>query len=129
LREFLNLVLIEIPLIKRTKSSALPRILEREAQLIHQAIPHGSRVIALDITGESFSSESLAVKLASLQHSTSHVCILIGGPEGFIRTTLDQCHEYWSLSKLTLPHPLVRVILLETIYRACAINNHHPYHK
>lgn len=129
LQEFVQLTVLEIPLLKRSKSSDLARIMEKESQLMHQAIPNGSRIIALAIDGESFSSEKLALKLASLQQTNSHFCFLIGGPEGLAPSTLSLCHEQWSLSKLTLPHPLVRIFLLETLYRAFSINHHHPYHK
>lgn len=129
LQEFVSLSLIEIPLVKRTKASDLARIMEKEAQLILQAIPSGARVIALAIEGDRFGSEKLAEKLNQLQQRHSHVCFIIGGPEGLSPATLAHCQERWSLSPLTLPHPLVRIILLETIYRAFAINHNHPYHK
>lgn len=129
LQEYVHFNLIEIPLAKRGKSSDLTRILEKEANLINTAIPSGSRVIALDIGGESFSSEKLAQKLEQLQQTTSHLCFIIGGPEGLIPQTLARCNERWSLSQLTLPHPLVRIVLLETLYRAWSIIHNHPYHK
>ena len=125
----IQLKLIEIPLTKRSKSSDLTRIMEKEAALIKEAIPHGSRIIALDLKGQSYSSEDLAVKMTQLQQVNSHFCFLIGGPEGFAAETLALSDNRWSLSKLTLPHPLVRIILLETLYRAWSIINNHPYHK
>lgn len=129
LKEYVNLSFVEIPLIKRTKSSDLTRIFEKESALMINAIPPSARVIALEIEGETFSSEQLAEKFKVTQHVASHLCFLIGGPEGLAKQTLAHCHERWSLSALTLPHPLVRIILLETIYRAWAIINNHPYHK
>lgn len=120
---------IEIPLIQRNKSSDLARILEKEALLIKQAIPNNTRLIALEIEGKTFSSEELANKITQLQQVSSHFCFLIGGPEGLTDEILKLCDERWSLSKLTLPHPLVRIILLETLYRAWSIINNHPYHK
>ncbi|RUR10274.1 23S rRNA (pseudouridine(1915)-N(3))-methyltransferase RlmH [Legionella sp. km772] len=125
----IQLKLIEIPLIKRSKSSDLIRIMEKEATLIKEAIPTGARIIALDLQGKPYSSEELALKITQLQQLNSHFCFLIGGPEGFAKETLALCDERWSLSKLTLPHPLVRIILLETLYRAWSIINNHPYHK
>lgn len=121
--------LIEIPLTKRTKSSDLTRIMEKEACLIKEVIPNGARIIALDLQGKTYNSEELALKITQLQQISSHFCFLIGGPEGFAQDTLTLCHERWSLSKLTLPHPLVRILLLETLYRAWTIINNHPYHK
>ena len=125
----IQLKMIEIPLIRRSKSSDLVRIMEKEASAIKDAIPTSARLIALDIEGKSFSSEDLALKITQLQQITSHFCFLIGGPEGLSSDTLKLCDERWSLSKLTLPHPLVRIILLETLYRAWSIINNHPYHK
>jgi 23S rRNA (pseudouridine1915-N3)-methyltransferase len=121
--------LIEIPLMSRGKAQERARILEKEAALIKEALPQSAYRIALDVTGNSFSSEELAFKINKLQQITSHLCFLIGGPEGFLPEVLALCQERWSLSKLTLPHPLVRIVLLETLYRAWSIINHHPYHK
>ena len=129
LQEYASFNLIEIPLAKRGKSSDLTRILEKEAALISAAIPNGARIIALDIGGHSFASEKLASKLEGLQQITSHVCFLIGGPEGLIPALIARSDERWSLSQLTLPHPLVRIVLLETLYRAWSIIHNHPYHK
>ncbi len=125
----IQLKLIEIPLIRRSKSSDLTRIMEKEASLIKEALPTGARLIALEIGGKSYSSEELALKITQLQQTASHLCFLIGGPEGLSQETLKLCNESWSLSKLTLPHPLVRIVLLETLYRAWSIINNHPYHK
>ncbi|KTC88978.1 Ribosomal RNA large subunit methyltransferase H [Fluoribacter dumoffii] len=125
----IQLKIIEIPLIRRSKSSDLSRIMEKEAVLMKDALPNGARLIALEIEGKAFSSEELALKISHLNQTTSHLCFLIGGPEGLSQDILKLCDERWSLSKLTLPHPLVRIILLETLYRAWSIINNHPYHK
>lgn len=129
LQEYVSFNLIEIPLAKRGKLSDLARLLEKEATLIKAAIPTNARVIALEINGDSFSSEKLSIKLEQLQQITNHLCFLIGGPEGLMPTLLAQSNERWSLSPLTLPHPLVRILLLEALYRAWSIMHNHPYHK
>lgn len=129
LQEQTSLTLLEIPLLKRGKPSDLSRILEKEMQLIRANIPQGARLIALDRTGEMLSSEQLATKLDRLQAHTPHLCLLIGGPEGLHESLLAESHERWSLSKLTLPHALARVFLLETLYRSLCILQNHPYHK
>lgn len=129
LQESASLTIIEIPLIRRGKSSDLARIMEKEMASMRAVIPSHARVIALDLTGESFSSEQLAQKVARLQQITSHVCFLIGGPEGMSAELISGSDERWALSKLTLPHPLVRITLLEALYRAWSILQHHPYHK
>ncbi len=120
---------IEIPLIRRGKSTDLSRIMEKEMTLMSNAIPNGARVIALVIQGESFSSEQLAAKLDHLQQINSHLCFLIGGPEGLSPSLITRSDERWSLSKLTLPHTLVRIVLMEALYRAWSILHNHPYHK
>lgn len=129
LQESVQLHLIEIPLLRRGKSMDLTRILDKETATIRESIPHGSRLIALDVDGESFTSEQLALKVERLQHLASHLCFIIGGPEGISQEIRSQCTERWSLSKLTLPHTLARIVLLETLYRAFSILNNHPYHK
>lgn len=129
LNDGVQIKLLEIPLIRRSKSSDLNRILEKESSLIKEALPKGARIIALDIEGKSFSSDALAIKITQLQQISSHFCFIIGGPEGLTPEILNLSDERWSLSKLTLPHPLVRIILLETLYRAWSIINNHPYHK
>ncbi|WP_019216924.1 23S rRNA (pseudouridine(1915)-N(3))-methyltransferase RlmH [Legionella tunisiensis] len=129
LQDYVSFNLIEIPLAKRGKSSDLTRILEKEAALMSAAIPASARVIALEINGDNFTSEKLALKIEQLQQVTSHLCFLIGGPEGLISSIIARSHERWSLSQLTLPHPLVRIVLLEALYRALSIIHNHPYHK
>lgn len=125
----IQLKFIEIPLVRRSKSSDLQRIMEKESALIQQAIPSNCHLIALDSTGKSFTSEELATKITQLQQINSHLCLVIGGPEGLSADVLALCKERWSLSKLTLPHPLVRIFIVETLYRAWSIMNNHPYHK
>ena len=129
LQDSVSLTIVEIPLQKRGKNSDLVRIMEKEMTMMSQAIPDNARLIALDVTGDSFSSEQLAERLDRLQQLSSHLCFMIGGPEGIAAELIAKSDERWSLSKLTLPHTLVRVTLLEALYRAWSINNHHPYHK
>lgn len=129
LKEYLSLTIIELPLLKRGKNHDLARIIEKESADIAAAIPKQSRVIALEIRGESFDSEKLAVTFEQLTHINSHLCFLIGGPEGLSPETLALCDERWSLSPLTLAHPLVRIVFLEAVYRAWSILHNHPYHK
>jgi 23S rRNA (pseudouridine1915-N3)-methyltransferase len=129
LKEWVAVTVIEIPLLKRGKSSDLSRILEKEMIMMNATIPSGAHIISLDSQGESFTSEQLALKIERLQQVTSHICFLIGGPEGLAKELLAKSNEQWSLSLLTLPHTLVRVTLLEALYRAWSIIHHHPYHK
>jgi len=121
--------LLELPLVQRSKSSSVGKLKQREAEQILSAIPPKSRIIALDVKGKSFSTEVLADKLASWQMEAQDVSIVIGGPDGLAKECLTKAHERWSLSALTLPHPLVRIVLLEQLYRAWTILSRHPYHK
>ena len=121
--------IIDIPLKKRTNTSNIAQILEKEAQLMQQAVPENSYLIALDLTGKSFTSETLANKFDKLSQITNHLCFLIGGPEGLSSLLKTKCREIWSLSPLTLPHQLAKIIFLETTYRCWCINKSHPYHK
>lgn len=129
LQEHAHFHCIEIPLQKRNKTSDLARILEKEEQSMREAIPIGSRCIALDKSGQQFTSKSLAQHLERLQQHHTHLSFIIGGPEGLQPTLLNDCQEKWSLSNLTFPHALARVILLEALYRSWSILQHHPYHK
>lgn len=129
LKEFIHFSLVEIPLIKRTKTSDLARLLDKESSTLLAAIPEQSYVIGLDSKGKSFTSDALASTFEKMQQHHSHASLLIGGPEGFLGKTRERCDTMWSLSALTLSHPLVRVVTLEAIYRAWAIINNHPYHK
>lgn len=129
LQEFIQLNVIEIPLAKRGSGSDLKRILEKEASFILDAIPQHTHVICLDSQGIEFTSVKLAKKIEQLQLINSHWCFIIGGPEGIDSKILKESNEQWSLSQLTLPHPLVRLVFLEAFYRAWTIVRNHPYHK
>lgn len=124
-----SLELCEIPAEKRTKNADVPRIIEREGEKLIAAIKPNHYVIALDVKGQAFSTEQLAVEMKNWQTDGRHVDILIGGPDGLSKTCLLKAHSKWSLSQLTLPHPLVRIILAEQLYRAFSILQNHPYHR
>ncbi|MDA9272009.1 23S rRNA (pseudouridine(1915)-N(3))-methyltransferase RlmH [bacterium] len=129
LQDGIAVTIVEIPLMRRGKSSDITRIMDKEMQLMSAAIPTHARLIALDITGKAFTSEQLAGKIQDLQQITSHLCFLIGGPEGLSPELVARSDERWSMSMLTLPHTLVRIVLLEALYRAWSILHNHPYHK
>lgn len=93
------------------------------------ALPSNCLTIALDLTGASWSSTELSRRLSDWMHSGRDVALLIGGPDGLTQECLDRADLKWSLSRLTLPHALVRVVLAEQIYRAWSILQGHPYHR
>lgn len=123
------LELVEIPAEKRTANADLKRIAEREAEKMLAAIKPTHKVIALDVKGKLWSTEDLAEQLAIWQQSGRHIDLLVGGPEGLAPILLQKAEEKWSLSPLTFPHIIVRLIVAEQIYRAHSIIQGHPYHR
>jgi 23S rRNA (pseudouridine1915-N3)-methyltransferase len=121
--------LCEIPAEKRTKNTDTARIIERESEKLLAAIKPGNQVIVLDVKGQAWSTEQLAMQMKNWQTSGRHIDLLIGGPDGLSQPCLQQADTKWSLSPLTLPHPLVRIILVEQLYRAMSILQNHPYHR
>jgi 23S rRNA (pseudouridine1915-N3)-methyltransferase len=124
-----RLQLIEIPAQKRPKNSNIEKILNEEGKQLLAAVPKNHYLIGLDRTGKSIDTIHLANQLQKWNTVQHNVCFLIGGPEGITAECLKQCHEIWSLSKLTFPHALVRVILAEQLYRSWAVIKNHPYHR
>lgn len=124
-----QLKLIEIAPGKRGKNADLARIKLQEGEKLLAAIPKGSLVVALEVKGRAWSTEELAKQLDGWLHSGQDIALLIGGPEGLSDACVARADVKWSLSPLTLPHPLVRVLLSEQIYRAYSILKNHPYHR
>ncbi|WP_339897138.1 23S rRNA (pseudouridine(1915)-N(3))-methyltransferase RlmH [uncultured Gilvimarinus sp.] len=125
----LELELTELPLAPRGKNSDIQRAMERESDAIRGAIGKGDRVVALDVKGKRWSTEHLAEQLAGWRMDGRHVSLLVGGPDGLAPAALALAEQRWSLSALTLPHPLVRILVAEQLYRAWTILHNHPYHK
>ena len=120
---------ILLPLIKRGKNPDIPRVVRDESRKILSAIPKGSTLVVLDVLGQSVTTMKLSSLLGSwLQHGQD-ISIVIGGPDGVSDELLSASSLKISLSALTFPHTLARVILLEQIYRAWSILNNHPYHR
>lgn len=119
----------EITAIKRAKHYSIDTVKNEEGKLLLNQIPKSTYVIALDQNGKQFNSPALATQLQQWQILYSHLCFLIGGPDGLSQDCLKATHFQWSLSLLTLPHPLVRLVLIESLYRAYTILTHHPYHR
>jgi len=124
-----QLQLIEIPLSKRSKASDVGRLISKEGEQMLAAIKKDSLVVAMDLTGKAWSTPQLAEQLTGWMQSGRNIALLVGGPEGLAPACQDRAEVTWSLSKLTLPHPLVRIVLAEQLYRAVSILKHHPYHK
>ncbi len=124
-----SLELVEIPLGHRGKGADLARAKRQEGEQMLAAIPKGDRVIALEVGGKNWSTEQLAEQAELWQMSGQNVCLLVGGPDGLAPACVAIADQKWSLSALTMPHPLVRILLAEQLYRAWSILQGHPYHK
>lgn len=124
-----ELVLIQIPPGKRTKNSDLERIVDDEGERMLTAVAEKSHVVTLDMAGKAWTTEQLAQAMLRWQENSRHVALMVGGPDGLSVRVKSQALESWSLSSMTLPHPLVRIIVAEQLYRAWTILNHHPYHR
>lgn len=124
-----RLQLTEIAPGQRGRQRDPARAIATEGRHMRALIPAGARVIALDERGESWSSVALAGRLRDWLAQSPDVCLLIGGPDGLAAECRALAHATWSLSPLTLPHALVRVVVAEQLYRAWSILGNHPYHR
>ena len=125
----MQLVLQEIEPVRRVSKATSDKAKEIEAKAILAALPKKAYIIALDERGKELSSMKLAEKVHDYQQLGRDVVIIIGGPEGLTDEVRDKADELISLSQLTLPHPLVRVVLAEALYRAYSIDANLPYHR
>ena len=119
---------VELPASKRTRDTAELRMLD-EATAIERRLKPQDLIVALDIDGKTVSTENIADALSSWQAEGAKVAFIIGGPDGLHPTLKARASARWSLGRITLPHPLVRAILAEQLYRACSSNAGHPYHR
>ena len=129
LSTYIKLEFIEIPLNKRHKNSDIHRLMALESKQMQSYIQPDDCVIALDVKGKHWDTEQLAEQLKHWHEQNYTIVFLIGGPEGLHSNSLSMAHQRWSLSCLTFPNPLVRIILIEQLYRAWSIITGHPYHR
>lgn len=120
---------ILLPLIKRGKNPDIARIVRDESRKLLAAVPKDSLLVVLDVLGQPITTMKFSSLLETWLQQGQDISIVIGGPDGLSAELLSQASLKLSLSALTFPHPLVRVILLEQIYRAWSILNNHPYHR
>ena len=121
--------LIEIPVEKRNNQKNMQPFIEREGEKMLAALKPGNTVIALEVQGKLWSTEDLSLHLEGWLQEGKNIDFIIGGPDGLAPACLKRAQIKWSLSPLTLPHLLVRVLLAEQLYRAWTILQNHPYHK
>ncbi len=124
-----SLKLVEIAPGHRSKSSDPKKAIEDESQKVLAAIPQNTRVIALDERGKQWTTLKLADQMRDWMQDGRDVVLLVGGPDGLSQECKQRAEQTWSLSNLTLPHPLVRVFLAEQLYRAWSVTQGHPYHR
>jgi 23S rRNA (pseudouridine1915-N3)-methyltransferase len=125
----LPLDLVEIELGNRGKGRDAQRAIADEGAAVLAALPKDAHVVALDGRGKPWSSEQLAEQLAAWRMHGRDLAILIGGPDGHAADVIARADQKWSLGPLTLPHMLVRLVVVEQLYRAVSINAGHPYHR
>lgn len=114
---------------RRGPGSEPARARAEEAARLRSAVPARAYRIALDVGGRAISSEGLAERVREWNRTGEQVAFLVGGPDGLAADLLEEADERWSLSPLTLPHALVRVVLAEQLYRALSILHNQPYHR
>ncbi|PCJ16519.1 MAG: 23S rRNA (pseudouridine(1915)-N(3))-methyltransferase RlmH [Gammaproteobacteria bacterium] len=125
----IQLQIVDIPLNKRGKNANITKFMEKEGQLMLRAAKSSDHLIALDVKGTRLSTEKMSAKFNDFLHQGVNIALLMGGPEGLSEQCKQACKTHWSLSDLTLPHPLARVLVTEQIYRCWSILHGHPYHK
>lgn len=110
-------------------SKTLETLLAAERERISAAIPRGARTVVLDERGTALTTKALAARLQAWQLEGDDVALVIGGPDGTDPGLRQAAQERIRLSDLTLPHAMVRVLLIEQLYRAWSLNAGHPYHR
>ena len=110
-------------------SKSLETLYAAERERIEAAIPRGCRIVALDERGTNLTTKALADKVKHWQLEADDVALVIGGPDGLDPEFKKLAHERIRLPDLTLPHAMVRVLLIEQLYRAWSVNANHPYHR
>lgn len=124
-----SLNLIELAMAPRGKTSSVAQNKQLEAKRIEAAIPKGARLVILDEKGQQPTTLKLAAQLEDWLAGGQDIALVVGGPDGLDQSLKDRAQWKWSLSNLTLPHPLVRVLVAEQIYRAWSVTQNHPYHR
>ncbi len=129
LRNPFVLELIEIPVAARRAGMDTARARSREGDAMLAALGRQDYVVALEVAARSMTTEQVAAWLAERMRDPRPLTLLIGGPDGLADACRARANQSWSLSSLTLPHALVRVVLAEQLYRAVSLLAGHPYHR
>jgi 23S rRNA (pseudouridine1915-N3)-methyltransferase len=118
-----------VPLARRTSSTPTERAVADEGERMLAQLPSAAHVVALLENGKAWSTKDLAAKLENWMQRGAPIAFLVGGPDGLSEACVARANERWSLSALTLPHGLVRVVVAEALYRAWSLLENHPYHR
>ncbi len=124
-----SLKLVELPMAVRSKTSNIDKYQQEEAKRIKAAITKGAKIIVLDEGGKQVNTIEFSQQLKVWLGSGQDIALIVGGPDGLATSLLQQAQWQWSLSKLTLPHPMVRIMVAEQIYRGWSVLQNHPYHR
>ena len=124
-----SIELVELPIGPRGKNQPISKAIEKEGQSMLAVMNPKNHCVALEVLGKPWSTQNLSEELADWRMLGQDVDLLIGGPDGLSPECVKLAKQKWSLSPLTLPHPLVRILVGEQLYRAWTILNNHPYHK
>ena len=113
----------------KSRSRDVARAIADEGTAILASIPKSAHVVALDGRGQPWSSEDVAVQLTRWRMLGQDLAFVIGGPDGLAPAVFARAQQRWSLGPATLPHPLVRIVVAEQLYRAVSQLGNHPYHR
>lgn len=125
----LGFSIAEVALERRSKSRTINQNVQAEGEALLRHVYRDDFVIALEVKGKTLDTAALARHLDEMKLGGRNLCFLIGGPDGLSEQCRERADECWSLSRLTFPHPLVRILLTEQLYRACCMLKGHPYHR
>ena len=124
-----SIKLVELPMAIRGKTSSVETNKQQEAKRIEAVIPKGAKIIVLDEHGKQTTTLQFSEKLKDWLGSGQDIALIVGGPDGLSGEILQKAEWKWGLSKLTLPHPMVRILVAEQVYRAWSVLQNHPYHR
>lgn len=127
-RDF-QLAIQEIPLAHRAKGYNPKLCADKEASVLLAHVRQQDHVVAMEVAGKQFDTAGLAARLDRLRQQADRLVLVLGGPDGLGGPLRERADEAWSLSPLTLPHGLARIVLAEQLYRAWSLLNNHPYHR
>jgi 23S rRNA (pseudouridine1915-N3)-methyltransferase len=124
-----RLDIVDLKAESRSGQRPIDQLRKQEAERVLDRLPKPCRCVVLDERGEMLATRKVADRIGVWQRTGEHVAFVIGGPDGHDDLIRSRADELWSLSRLTLPHGLAKLVLLEQLYRACTLLEGHPYHR